>query len=310
MPGSVVEQLLGLRKQITAFNASRGMRTALLYSNGWFVQWHEGPRDAVEAFWAAAQAHPGNAHSRLIHRSDGVATLPRPLHIASLHGRDKPSDVARRIYAVERERELGWVAEPHEIWEALSAPCTIRGADAMSAAARTHIVAVTSEFNESVDLVKAVADRSHTPVTYQRFADGDPRNPDIGAAYVDTVAGGQMTRLHALSRRAMEDGMVQLSMRRMHCLVLLLGNRQRPTSRLAATTAEVLARMPTRPPIRLVGPCLDTCDDVARALRGVAGLNIASIRAGIPGRSRADAVLDSVADGSCTMPAELDLLLS
>jgi hypothetical protein len=310
MPGSVVEQLLGLRAAISHFNARRGLRTALLYSNGWFVQWHEGPRDAVEEMWSLAQAHPGNAHARIVHRSDGPATLPRPLHIASLHSRDKASDVARRIYAIERERELGWTAEPGEIWQALSAPCLIEGADVMAAVARSHVVAVTSEFNESVDLVKAVAERSRAPVSYQRFADGDPRMPDIGAAFVDTVNDGQVTRLQALSRRALEDGMVQLSLRRMHCLVLLLGNRPRPTTRLAATTAALLAAMPHRPPVRLVGPCLETCDEVAQALGAVPGLNIASIRAGVPGRQRADAVLDMLSDGSCTMPAELDLLLS
>ncbi len=310
MPGSVVEQLLGLRAAISHFNMNRGLRSAFLYSNGWFLQWHEGPQEAVDEMWALAQAHPGNAHARIVHRSDGAATLPRPLHIASLHSRDKPSDVARRIYAVERERELGWIAEPAEIWQALSAPCLIEGADVMAAVARSHIVAVTSEFNESVDLVKAVAERSRAPVSYQRFADGDPRMPDIGAAYVDTATGGQVTRLQAFSRRALEDGMVQLSLRRMHCLVLLLGNRPRPTTRLAATTAALLAGMPQRPPVRLVGPCLDTCDEVARALSCVPGLDIASIRAGVPGRQRADAVLDMLSDGSCTMPAELDLLLS
>lgn len=310
MSGSVVEQLLTLRPAITHFNMGRGLRSAFLYSNGWFVQWHEGPRGAVEELWALAQAHPGNAHARIVHRSDGVGTLPRPLHIASLHSRDKPSDVARRIYAIERERELGWTAEPAEIWQALSAPCMIGGANAMAAVTRTNIVAVTSEFNESVDLVKTIAERGRAQVSYQRFADGDPRMPDIGAAYVDTADEGQVTRLQALSRRALEDSMVQLSLRRMHCLVLLLGNRPRPTNRLAATTAALLAGMPHPPPVRLVGPCLDTCDEVAQALGCVPGLNIASIRAGVPGRQRADAVLDMLSDGSCTMPAELDLLLS
>src|SRR5258706_1713497 len=98
VPGSVVEQLLGMRDTINRFNAARGLRTALLYSGGWFLQWHEGPAAAVDEAWTRSEMHPGHAHQRLIHRSVGLATLAQRLHIASLHSRDQPSDVARRLF--------------------------------------------------------------------------------------------------------------------------------------------------------------------------------------------------------------------
>ena len=309
MPGSVVEQLLGLREGICRFNASRGLRTALLYSNGWFVQWHEGSEAAVDEAWARSRAHPGHAHQRLIHRSEGPPTLVKRLHIASLHNRDKPSDVARRLYSVERERELGWVAEPLEIWRCLSAPCLVQAADVMAAVARSHVVAITSELTESVDLIKSIAERTRAPVSYQRFADGEMRNGDIGAAYVD-VACGQMTRLQALSRRALDDSMVRLSLDRMQCLVLLLGNRPRATAKLIEAAAGFLVGMAAPPAVRLIGPCPKTCDAVATSFSGIRGLDVGTMHIGAAGRTRVDAVLDLIADSGDTVPAPLDLLIS
>src|SRR5258706_4429597 len=106
VPGSVVEQLLGMRDTINRFNAARGLRTALLYSGGWFLQWHEGPAAAVDGAWVQSEMHPGHAHQRLIHRSVGPATLARRLHIASLHTPGNPCDGARRFSRIYRGLEL------------------------------------------------------------------------------------------------------------------------------------------------------------------------------------------------------------
>ncbi|MDB5873935.1 MAG: Sensors of blue-light using [Ramlibacter sp.] len=309
MPGSVVEQLLGMREAICRFNAPRGLRTAVLYSGGWFLQWHEGSATAVDEAWAQSEMHPGHAHQRLIHRSAGPATLVKRLHIATLHSRDKPNDVARRFYSIERERELGWIAEPAEIWQCLSAPCLVQAGDVMAAVSRSHVVAVTSEFTESVDLIKSIGERARAPVSYQRFADGDIRKGEIGAAYVDLTNGGQMTRLQALSRRCLDDGMVKLSLRRLQCLVLLLGNRPRQTATLALSVAGLLEGMEAPPAVRLVGPCPDICDEAAAALGAVPGLDISAIRSGIAGRAGVDAVLDLITTG-CSAPAGLDLVLT
>jgi hypothetical protein len=85
LPGSVVEQLLALRQEISRFNAKRGLNTAIFYSAGWILQWLEGPEASVQEAWMASQAHPAHEHHRMIHRSVGPATLDQRLHIASLH---------------------------------------------------------------------------------------------------------------------------------------------------------------------------------------------------------------------------------
>lgn len=304
LPGSVVERLLGMREEISRFNATRGLRTALLYSGGWLVQWHEGPAASVEEAWVKSQAQPGHAHHRLLHRSEGPAALVRRLHIASLHSHEKSTDVARRFYEVLRR--LGPQAEPAQTWHCVSAPCLIDADVTVPASARCHLVAVTSEFTESVDLIKSIAERHRVPVSYQRFADGEARNGDVGAAYVDTATTGQITRLHAISRRALDDSMVRLSLRGMRCLILLLGNRAASAARLGAAVKSLLERVTERPAVRLLGSCRDTSNAVAASLAGMRGLDIDAIHGGM-GRTRVDAVSRMIAGTDCTAPAALDL---
>jgi len=306
MPGSVVERLLAMRKDISRFNAARGLRSAVLYTGEWLVQWHEGPAASVDEAWMRSQAQPGHGHHRVLHRSSGASTLERRLHIASLHSQEKPNDVARRFYEVQRR--LGRHGEPAQAWQCVSAPCLIDPDVTLPAGARCHLVAVTSELTESMELVKSIAERLRVPVSYQRFADGDTRNGDVGAAYVDIATEGQVTRLHAISRRALEHGMVRLSLQGMRCLLLLLGDRAGSAGRLSAATRNLLERFHEWPAVRLLGPCRDTTKAVAASLAGMHGLDIHEIDAGV-GRARVDTVLRMIAGTECRVPAGLDVIL-
>jgi hypothetical protein len=303
MPGSVVERLLAMRKDISRFNAARGLHTAVLYSGGWLIQWHEGPAAAVEEAWLKSQAQPGHGHHRLLHRSAGASTLVRRLHIASLHSQEKSNDVARRFYEVQRR--LGRHGEPAQAWRCVSAPCLIDADVTLPVNARCHLVAVTSELTESMELIKSIAERHRVPVSYQRFADGEARSADVGAAYVDIASEGQMTRLHAISRRALDDGMVRLSLRGMRCLLLLLGDRAVSAARLGAAAKNLLERFGEWPAVRLLGPCRDTTKAAAASLAGMHGLDLHEIVAGV-GHARVDTVLRMIEAADCTLPAGLD----
>jgi hypothetical protein len=302
-PGSVVERLLGMRKDISRFNAARGLRTALLYSGGWLLQWHEGPAASVDEAWVRSQAQPGHGHHRLLHRSAGNAALVGRLHIASLHSREKGNDVVRRLYEVQRR--LGRHAEPAQTWQCVSAPCLIDADVTLPVGARCHLVAVTSELSESMDLVKSIAERHHVPVSYQRFADGETRNGDVGAAYVDTASAGRLTRLHAISRRALDDGMVRLSLRSMRCLILLLGDHAPSAARLGEAAKSLLERIADRPAVRLLGTCRDTSKLVAASLADMHGLDVHEIHGG-GARARVDTVLRMIAGTGCMVPAQLE----
>ena len=88
--------------------AGRSVRTALLYSAGWLVQWHEGAHSAVEAEWGArAQVTRVTAMRACCNASRGAASLQDPVQLASLHDADRSTDVARRMHALSREHEEG-----------------------------------------------------------------------------------------------------------------------------------------------------------------------------------------------------------
>ena len=297
MPGSVMDQLLAMRADICRYNHPRGLSMALLYCGGWFLQWLEGPAEAVEQAWIHTQSHPAHTSLRVIHRSMGPSSLTEPLHIVTLHSRDKATDVARRLYQVERERALGWSAEPAEIWQRMSAPCQVQSDDVMATVARRVVIAVTSEYTESVDLIKAIAERRHSVVNYQRLADSNISNGDVGAAYVDVACANHVARVQALSRRALTNSMVKLSLHQMHCAVLLLGNRPQPAANLAASVANLVASIPTRPAVRVIGPSHQICSSAAECFAGMPDLDIAEIHTAMAGLAQVDAVLNLIADG-------------
>jgi hypothetical protein len=291
LPGSVVEQLLALRPAIRKFNEGVGIRGALLYNAGWLLQWYEGSPEAVDKAWRMSEANPGHSNTRVIHRSVGAPTLTEALNIATVHGRDKPTDVARRFYQVERERLLGIGEEPAQVWRWLSAPSPARPQDEVAALARQDMLVLTSEDTESVDLIKALADRAQVPVTYQRFADGDARSGDAGAAYADLPCDGFTTRVQALSRRALGNSLVRLSLQQMQRMVLLLGTRARPAEHLLGAVTSLIAASPEAPQVHLLGPAPELCDWAAGRLAALPGVRVLRLEAEQRRGAQVDAVL-------------------
>lgn len=274
MPGSVIEQLLGMRRRIRDFNVPRGLRTALLYSGGWFVQWHEGPADAIDRTWAISRAHPGHYHPRAVHRSQGVGALHEPVQVTALVGPDKPTDIARKLYDLDAyQKELA--LEPVDIWRRLAAPPAGRF---LGAAAGEHrVIAVVSEFTESVEVVKALAEHFRVPMNYMRFAGPDTHIADVGAAYVDLGWQGGRTRVQALSPLVLRFGIARLSLSRLDSVVLLANRRADSAAALAGAASPFIAGFRPEPAVHVLR---------------------------LDGRSHLDAVLDFVAGAPSTPHGE------
>ena len=172
--GSVMEELLAMRQQVAAFNAANGLRSAYLYSSGWFFQWIEGPVAGVEKALHISQADPRHHRPRVLHRSLGERTLTETLQIATTHGADKPTDVARRLHHLLKGQDVEPHAHPGELWQHLAAPLYLPPGAQAPALVRRHVVAITSEYTGAVDLVRMFSDRFALPMTYQRFALDQP----------------------------------------------------------------------------------------------------------------------------------------
>jgi hypothetical protein len=270
--GSVLELLLAMRGQIGAFNAANNLCVAYLYGNGWFFQWMEGPQLAVDKVLRISRADPRHHHQRVLHRSLGSPTLRQPLQIATLHGNEKPADVARRLQWLKRELAAQRFTQPDELWQQLAAPLRLPGiGTTLLSQVPRHLVAVISEATESVDLVRSLGERFSAPVTYQRFAGGAPRSADVGAAYVDLAGRGQVARVQALSRGSLADPLVRLSLRQLQGVLLLMGMRPLTAPALADDVVALLRDLALRPAVRLAANDPESSRMVLEHLEGCSG---------------------------------------
>lgn len=271
--GSAVEALLALRAPILARNQASGLRSAYLHAAGWLVQWHEGPAEAVRAAWAETEADPAHRQARVLHASHGPATLAEPVQVTTLHAGDRPSDVALRLHRLRREGEQGWTAEPGEIWQALCAPSLLAAPEGVGLLARRNLMTLASEDNESVEVLRALAQRCGVRLAYQRHAGADLRRADVGAAYADLpVSLSVVTRVMALSRRSLDQGLACLATLQVQQLVVLVGSSQRRTQELLQELAGLLRRLHTPPRVLLVAATEAEGQAAQAALTALTGL--------------------------------------
>ena len=290
--GSAIEAMLAQRALWLRRNAETGVRTALLYVSGWLVQWHEGNAEAVEAEWLRVRAlSPGRA-VRQLHRSQGRASLRAGVQIASLHAAESAGDVARRLRALERDSAS---QEPVVLWQALCAPCQLAPAGT-AALGRRDLVAVASEDNEAVDLLRLLAEEKGLRIAYQRYAGTDLQRADVGASYLDVpLEESGITRLHALPRRALLASMTMLGLRDVRQLVLLLGSHEQRARTVLAEATHWLQDLAPPTAVLVSCPCPKVRALALESLASVPGAQVVAIDAGDPVRAHAGLVAELVA---------------
>ncbi len=301
--GSVMEELLAMRQQVSAFNTAHGLRSALLHSSGWFFQWHEGPVASVEKVVHVAAADPRHHHMRVIHRSLGGATLTDTLQIATTHGADKPTDVARRLHLLMKGQTVEPRAQPCELWQQFAAPLYAPDDMAEPPLVRRHVVAITSEYTGAVDMVRMFSERFGLPVTYQRFATDAPNTADVGAAYVDVPGDGHVTRIHALSRRSLSHPMVRMMLGELNCVLLLLGDRPDSAGVLAGDVGRMLKSLAVRPVLRMASSGMENLALVRECLQDCGSSDIAEIDLAALWKAQPDALYRHLAGAHTPVPA-------
>jgi hypothetical protein len=284
--GSAIESMLGLRADLLRRAQERGVRKALFYSAGWLVEWIEGMKEAVGAEWEQARASAADGAALFLHRSEGIATLSEPVQLASLHAGEKSTDVARRMHHLIREHQEGWLAEPWEVWQALSAPCQLGTTQPLHAVARRDVLALASDDNAAVDLLRRLAQASDVRVSYQRFAGSDLARGDVGAAYVDAPSGAAaITRVQALSRRALGHGVTLFGLRNVVRMVVLLGADVHRGGALLGELGRLLQALQRRVDVHVVSQLGATHAAAAQVLGGLVGVRICPVQSPASGDS-------------------------
>lgn len=294
--GSAIQAMLAWRQHWLQHAEATGMRTALLYVAGWLVQWHEGAADVVDAQWRHLRDGGEGRAARLLHRSEGEATLLAGVQVASLHASEGSADVARRLRAIERQGQQGPRLEPVALWQALCAPCQLAPPGSLGFAGRRDLVAVASEDNEAVDLVRHLALDRGLRIAYQRYAGTDLNRADVGASYLDVAHEAHaVTRLHALPRRSLVASVPMLGLRDVNTMVLLLGSNLARAETLLEDAKRLLQSLPRPPAVVVACACPQVRGLALLAMQGVARARVVEVEAGGIGRNCASLVSELVA---------------
>ena len=157
------------------------------------------------------------------------------------------------------------------MWQALSAPCLVDANGSLGFVGRRQVLALASDDNEAVDLVRSVAQQAAARIAYQRYAGSELRRYDVGAAYADVADSLTTTiRVQALSRRALAAGIRLLGLGHVERVVLLVGRERTRARAMVAETARLLGALAHPPVIHLVSPCETTREFAAAELQALA----------------------------------------
>ncbi|MEO5671048.1 MAG: hypothetical protein ABIR26_10195 [Ramlibacter sp.] len=244
--GSVMDQLFEVRNRL-CISSDPLVRSALLYSSGWFAFWAEGDVEAVRKAMLRAALDRRNDRQTVIHNSRGAPTLSEPLAVVTTQGTDGARGFEQRVRRFRQEMERGVSLEPSQVWRCLVAPCIVPMDREPARLPDRHVALVSAEDNGPIDLLRKLGERVGSRVVYQRFASSKSHSTDVGLAYVDIHKAQRVTRIHLLSRRALGLQIVRVSLEGLDQLVMLMGKRPATAIDLAASVADCVKSL-ARPP--------------------------------------------------------------
>lgn len=200
--GGVYAEMERIRASAVQHNTPAGIHTALLYQSGWFVQWKEGPGDALLKLVDRVAADPRHHSIRVVHSSRGPRLLSGPWSMAIVQTNERPESMAWRVARLRRSMEEGLQYSPPAVWRQLSTPLDHPGAaQQTNPDAFQRVLVCAAAASPSFELARWLADRHQQPLVHRRFA-GD-QGLDVGTNYVDFSDGDRVLRVIAMSRKGL-----------------------------------------------------------------------------------------------------------
>jgi hypothetical protein len=238
--GSVYAEMERIRASAVRHNEPAGVYTALLYQSGWFVQWKEGPGDALLRIMdrvAGARRHTG---LRIVHSSRGPRLLAGPWSMAIVQCDDAPAEMAARVAELRRAMEAGAQFAPPAVWRRLSTPMFHPGAARQGDPdAFQRILVCSSAGQDSFDLVRWLAADQNQEVVHRRFAGA--QDLDVGTDYVDFAQDERVLRVIAMARKGLLLPLTRAFVPDYSHIVLLLSGDAERDQALLAKVAQACA---------------------------------------------------------------------
>ena len=225
--GPVYHEMEAIRHSAVRNNRPLHVYTTLLHQSGWFLQWKEGPADALEQLMQRVKPDRRHGGMRVVHRSRGPRLLPDPWSMAIVQIDEPPSAFERRLVLMEVDRQQGYQYSPPAVWRRLSTPLTHPGAQALADTdAFQRVMVCSAHGTDSFDLVRWVAEENAAALVRRRFSGMSP--PDIATDYTDIEHGSGMVRLVAMARNGLMLGLTRALLRdHNHVLLLFSGDATR-----------------------------------------------------------------------------------
>ena len=225
--GSVYSEMERIRAAAVRHNVPAGIYTALLYQSGWFVQWKEGPGDALLKLMDRVAADPRHTALRIVHSSRGPRLLEGPWSMAIVQCADPATEMAQRVMALRQAMDDGRQYSPPTVWRRLSTPMRHPGANLQADPDAFQRVLVCSAAGMlSFDLVNWLARRVQQEVVHRRFAGA--QQLDVGTDYVDFRDDDRVMRVIAMARKGLDVPLTRAFMPDYsHAVLLLCGDAQR-----------------------------------------------------------------------------------
>jgi len=209
--GPVYAEMERIRACAVRHNEPLGVHTALAHQSGWFLQWKEGPPDAVRQIMERVLQDPRHHGCRVMHRSTGARLLPGVWSMSIVQCNDSPADFQARVDQVGAVRLQGLQYAPAAVWRMLSTPLRHPCAGRQDTPGVFRRVMVCSALGEdSFALVQHLAWRHRQEVVRRRFA--GPQSLDVGSNYTDLPDGQGAVRVIAMARKGLGLGLTRALM--------------------------------------------------------------------------------------------------
>jgi len=235
--GSVYAEMERIRGAAMRHNPQLGVHTALLYQSGWFVQWKEGPGDAMVSLMARVARDRRHHSLRVVHSTHGPRLLDGPWSMAIVQRAEKPDDMTLRVLQLRDRIEAGAQYSPPSVWRQLSTPMQLPIAALRAEPDVFQRVLVCAAFGgASMELVQWLAHRTGASVVHRRFAGSQDR--DISTDLIDFEHDGEVLRMVAMARAGLALPLTRAFMPDFsHVMLLLCGNVDRDLTLLKAVVS-------------------------------------------------------------------------
>jgi hypothetical protein len=250
--GPVYAQMERIRASAVRHNEPLGVHTALAHQSGWFLQWKEGPHDAVGQIMARVLQDPRHHGCRIMHRSSGARLLPGVWSMSIVQCDDSAAEFEARVDQVDAVRVQGLQYAPATVWRMLSTPLRHPCADRQDTPGVFRRVMVCSAGGEeSFALVQHLAWQHRQEVVRRRFA--GEQSLDVGSNYTDLPDGQGAVRVIAMARNGLNLGLTRALLADYPLVVLWCSGTDSCDTVLMQRLVQACADAPTPPVLMGLG---------------------------------------------------------